>query len=150
MSFDSLMIKALEQAKIAFEKDEIPVGCVIVNSKNNKIIAESCNKNIFLKDPTAHAEILAIREACKKLNSDRLTFCDLYVTLEPCAMCAAAISYAGIRRLYYGANNLKEGAIENGAQIYVNKFVNYIPEVYGGILEKECGLLLKDFFKKKR
>lgn len=148
--FNSFMKQALEQAKIAFSEDEIPVGCVIVNSKNNQIIARTYNQNITLKDATAHAEILAIREACKKMGTDRLTDCDLYVTLEPCPMCATAISYARIRRLYYGANNPKEGAIENGAKLYKNKFCNYIPEVYTGILEDKCGELLREFFKNKR
>jgi len=150
MKFNSFMEQALEQAKIAFKKDEVPVGCVIVNSQTNQILSKTYNQNIELKDPTAHAEVLAIREACKKLKSDRLTNCDLYVTLEPCSMCATAISLAGIRRVYYGANNPKEGAIENGAKIYKNKFCCYVPEVYSGILERECGLLLKEFFKSKR
>jgi len=144
------MNEALEQAKLAFKQDEVPVGCVIVNSKNNQIISKTYNQNIKLKDATAHAEMLAIREACRVLNSDRLHDCDLYVTLEPCPMCATAISYAGIKRLYYGANNPQEGAIENGVKLYKNKFCNYLPEVYSGILEKECGLLLKEFFKQKR
>jgi len=148
--FKSFMREALKQAEKAFKKDEVPVGCVIVDSRTGKVLTKAYNQNIGLKDPTAHAEILAIRKVCKKLGSDRIPFCDLYVTLEPCCMCAVAISYANIRRVYYGANNLKEGAIENGAKVYKNKFCTYVPEVYGGILEKDCGKLLKRFFENKR
>jgi tRNA(adenine34) deaminase len=149
MKFKSFMQEALEQAEIAFKKDEVPVGCVIVDN-NGEIIAKAFNQNIGMKDATAHAEILAIRKACKRLGSDRLINCVLYVTLEPCSMCTTAISYAGIKSLYYGASNPKEGAIEHGAKLYKNKFCNYIPEVYGGILEDECGEILKRFFKGKR
>lgn len=148
--FNSFMKEALNQAKKALNNDEVPIGCVIVNIRNDKIISKACNQNIKLNDPTAHCEIIAIRKACKKLQTDKLTFCDIYVTLEPCLMCAAAISNTHIRKLYYGAENKKEGAIQNGPKIYKNKFCNYRPEVYSGLMEEECSNILKKFFKLKR
>ncbi|WDM85773.1 nucleoside deaminase [Ehrlichia sp. JZT12] len=125
---------------------EVPVGAVIVY--NNQVISCCHNSNIRDQDPTAHAEISAIREACKILSNHILNQCDIYVTLEPCAMCAQAISLAKIRRLYFGAYNKKYGAIENGARIF--QFCNYVPETYGGILEEDNTKLITNFFKKLR
>ncbi|ABD45232.1 cytidine and deoxycytidylate deaminase [Ehrlichia chaffeensis str. Heartland] len=125
---------------------EVPVGAVIVH--NNEVISSANNSNIHDIDPTAHAEILAIRNACKILSTHILNQCDIYVTLEPCAMCAQAISFSKIRRLYFGAYNKKYGAIENGARIF--QFCHHVPEVYGGILEAENTKLITDFFKKLR
>ncbi|CEI85262.1 nucleoside deaminase [Ehrlichia minasensis] len=133
-------------SKAQEDLSEVPVGAVIVH--NDKVISSSNNSNIQNIDPTAHAEILTIREACKTLSSQILDQCDIYVTLEPCAMCAQAISFAKIRRLYFGAYNKKYGAIENGARIF--QFCHHIPETYGGILENENIKLITDFFKKLR
>lgn len=141
------MLAAISQAKIAARQNEVPVGAVLV--KDGKIIAQEFNKNIQLNDPTAHAEILAMRFASKILNSHRLDDCDLYVTLEPCVMCSAAISLAKIRRIYYGASDKKFGAIENGQMFSFSKCYHK-PEIYSGFCEKECASLLKDFFAKKR
>ncbi|WCR53256.1 MAG: tRNA-specific adenosine deaminase [Wolbachia endosymbiont of Ctenocephalides orientis wCori] len=141
--FDYQYMKlAIEQANIAKEKGEVPIGAVIVNKDN--IIASVYNMTITLRDPTAHAEILAIREACKCVSNPMLYDCDVYVTLEPCPMCAQAISFARIRGLYFGSHNPKGGGIENGPKIF--QFCSHKPEVYGGILETECSSLLKDFF----
>lgn len=139
---------ALDQAKIAFENNEVPVGAVIV--ENGEIIATAHNQNIFLNDPTAHAEILVLREAAKIKNQHRLDGCDLYVTLEPCAMCAAAISLAKIRRVYYAISDEKFGAVENGARIFHSKSCHHFPEIYSGFCEDESRNLLQNFFKSKR
>src|SRR3989344_2854922 len=116
MTKNHFMDEALKQARIAFENDEVPVGAVLV--ENDKIIATAFNKNLTFRDPTAHAEILVLRQAAEIKNSPRLDGCDLYVTLEPCAMCAAAISLARIKRIYYAASDKKFGAVENGARIF--------------------------------
>ncbi|APR99216.1 nucleoside deaminase [Wolbachia endosymbiont of Folsomia candida] len=134
---------AIEQAKIAKEMDEAPIGAVIVSGDN--VIASAYNMTVTSNDPTAHAETLAIRQACELLSTSRLCEFDMYVTLEPCPMCAQAISFARIRRLYFGAYNPKGGGVENGAKIF--QFCNHVPEIYGGILEAECSFLLKDFFE---
>jgi tRNA(Arg) A34 adenosine deaminase TadA len=139
---------ALAQARIAAKNGEVPVGAVVV--KDGKIISEAYNLVETNRDPTAHAEILAIRSACEIMNSPRLTGCDLYVTLEPCAMCAQAISLARISRLYFGAYDEKGGGVESGARIFSHSTCNHKPEVYGGINESECGELLKEFFREKR
>lgn len=139
---------ALEQAKLAFENDEVPVGAVIV--KDGNVIAAAHNRNILDQDATAHAETLVIRQACKELGVSRLDDCDLYVTLEPCAMCAMAISLARIRRVYYAASDEKYGAVENGAKIYQSSSCHHIPEVYSGFSEKESRDLLQKFFRDKR
>ncbi|AAZ68607.1 nucleoside deaminase [Ehrlichia canis] len=133
-------------SKAQEDLSEVPVGAVIVY--NDEVISSSNNSNIQNTDPTAHAEILAIREACKILSTQILDQCDIYVTLEPCAMCAQAISFAKLRRLYFGAYNKKYGAIENGARIF--QFCHHVPEIYGGILENENIKLITDFFKKLR
>ncbi|QKX02312.1 nucleoside deaminase [Wolbachia endosymbiont of Dirofilaria (Dirofilaria) immitis] len=134
---------AVEQAKLAHKNDEVPIGAVIVSGSN----IVSSTHNIY-NDPTAHAEILVIRQACKLLSTPILSDVDMYVTLEPCPMCAQAISFARVRRVYFGAYNPKGGGIENGVRIF--QFCSHVPEVYGGILETECSSLLKDFFKKLR
>ncbi|MBM5781987.1 MAG: nucleoside deaminase [Pelagibacterales bacterium] len=140
--------EALKQAKIAFEKDEVPVGAIIV--EDGKIIALAHNHNLTLKDPTAHAEIVALRIASEKKQTSRLDNCDLYVTLEPCTMCAAAISLARIRRVYYCINDEKFGAIENGVRFFNNKSCHHKPEIYSGFSEKEAKELMTSFFKNKR
>ena len=139
---------ALEEARAAAERGEVPVGAVILH--DGKLIASAGNRTLELKDPTAHAEMLVIRAASAHLVSERLTACDLYVTLEPCPMCAAAISFARIRRLYYGATDAKGGAVDSGVQLFASPTCHHRPEVYGGIGEAEAAKLLKDFFKERR
>ncbi|WP_353276360.1 nucleoside deaminase [Wolbachia endosymbiont (group A) of Pipizella viduata] len=134
---------AIEQAKLAQKDDEVPIGAVIVSGSN--VVSSAHN---ISNDPTAHAEMLAIKQACELLSTSTLYDSDIYVTLEPCPMCAQAISFARIKRLYFGAYNPKGGGIENGAKIF--QFCSHIPKVYGGILETECSFLLKDFFEKLR
>jgi len=143
------MNEALKQANIAFKLDEVPVGAVLVDRKTNQIIAKSYNQNITLNDSTAHAEILVIREANLIKKSQRLDGCDLYITLEPCIMCAAAISFAKIDRIYYGASEPKFGVISSESKIF-NKGSYFKPEFYGGISENESKKLLKEFFLKRR
>lgn len=135
---------AIAEAHKAFALDEIPVGAVI--TRDNYIVTAAHNKTHSVLDPIGHAEIRAIRAACKILQSERLTDCDLYVTLEPCAMCAAAISFTRIRRLYYGAQNPKWGAIENGPHFFSQRTCHHVPEVYSAMTEVECAMLLKNFF----
>ncbi len=142
------MSLAIEEARAAQQRGEVPVGCVVV--RGEAIIARAGNRTLADKDPTAHAEMLAIRAAAGALGSERLTDCDLYVTLEPCAMCAAAISFARIRRLYFGAADAKGGAVENGARFFTQATCHHRPEVYGGIGESEASALLKDFFQARR
>jgi len=144
----SFMEHALEEAKLAADRGEVPVGAVLVHK--GEIIARNGNRTLELKDPTAHAEILVIRDAASKLDNERLYECDLYVTLEPCPMCAGATSFARIRRLYYGAHDAKSGAVESGVKYYTSDTCHHKPDVYSGILETECSLLLKEFFKQKR
>lgn len=144
----NFMQLALEQAKIAFAKDEVPVGAIIV--ENGQIIAATHNQNRILSDPTAHAEMLALKQAAEFKKSPRLDGCDLYVTLEPCAMCAAAISLAKIRRIYYAASDKKFGAVENGINFFSSESCFFKPEIYSGILEEDSKKLLLDFFKSKR
>ena len=142
------MEAALAQARLAFAKDEVPVGAVVV--ENGKIISSAHNCNLTKKDPTAHAEILTLRYAAEIKGTSRLDDCDLYVTLEPCAMCAAAIALARIRRVYYAASDEKFGAVENGARIFASSSCHHRPEVYSGISEEESKKLLRDFFRMKR
>jgi tRNA(adenine34) deaminase len=139
---------ALEEARAAAARGEVPVGCVIV--ADGAIVARAGNRTLADRDPTAHAELLAIRAAAEALGSERLTSCDLYVTLEPCAMCAAAMSFARIRRLYYGAADPKGGAVDNGVRFFASPTCHHRPEVYGGISEADAAALLKDFFKARR
>ena len=149
MSFRSHMGIALEEARAAAARGEVPVGAVLV-SKNGEVLARAGNRTRELNDPTAHAEILVIREAAAKLGAERLTGTDLYVTLEPCPMCAAAISFARIARLYYGAADPKSGGIAQGAQVFTHPQTHHAPEVFDGIGEKEAASLLKDFFATRR
>jgi tRNA(adenine34) deaminase len=139
---------ALDEARAAGARGEVPVGCVIV--RDGAAIARAGNRTITDRDPTAHAELLAIRQAAAALGSERLTDCDLYVTLEPCAMCAAAMSFARVRRLYFGASDPKGGAVENGVRFFSAATCHHRPEVYGGINESECAALLRDFFAARR
>ena len=140
---------ALRQARTAGGRGEVPVGAVIVDSLG-AVIASAGNRTEEDADPTAHAEMLTIRAAAKALSSPRLADCDLYVTLEPCAMCAAAISNARLRRLYFGAYDPKSGGVEHGAKVFDHAPCHHKPEIIGGIQETESGTLLKDFFKAKR
>lgn len=139
---------ALEEAQAAAARGEVPVGCVIV--RNGEVLARAGNRTLADKDPTAHAELLAIREAAAKLGSERLTDCDLYVTLEPCAMCAGAMSFARIRRLYFGAGDPKGGAVEHGVRFFAQPTCHHRPEVYGGISESDAATLLRSFFAERR
>jgi tRNA(adenine34) deaminase len=139
---------ALEQARAAQAAGEVPIGCVIV--RDGAVVAAAGNRPIADRDPTAHAEMIAIREAARALGGERLTDCDLYVTLEPCAMCAAAISFARIRRLYYGAADPKGGAVEHGLRFFQSPTCHHRPEVYSGIGEGEAAALLRAFFEAKR
>jgi len=148
MPAPSFMQLALEEARAAGARGEVPVGCVIV--RNGEVIARAGNRTMADKDPTGHAEIIALRAAAAVLGSERLTDCDLYVTLEPCTMCAAAMSFARVRRLYFGASDVKGGAVENGVRFFASPTCHHKPEVYGGIGESECAALLKDFFKARR
>lgn len=141
---------AIDQAIIAESRGEVPVGAVIMDSVTKEIIASAHNLTETLTDPTAHAEILAIREACHKLKSPRLNHCDMYVTLEPCPMCAQAISFARIRRLYFGAYDIKGGGVENGARLFHQSTCHHKPEIIGGMEETLCAGLLKKFFAGKR
>lgn len=142
------MAIALVQAREAGALGEVPVGAVVV--KDGRTIAAAGNRPRALKDPTAHAEMLAIRQACEVLQDERLTGCDLYVTLEPCAMCAAAISFARIRRLYFAAPDPKGGAVESGGRFFAQATCHHAPEVYGGIRESEAAALLRRFFGERR
>jgi tRNA(adenine34) deaminase len=148
MSHTSFMALALEEARAAAAAGEVPVGCVIV--RDGEVIAQASNRTIVDRDPTAHCEMLAIRRAADALASERLTDCDLYVTLEPCAMCAAAMSFARVRRLYYGAADPKGGAVDNGVRFFNAPTCHHRPEVYGGIAEAEAAALLQDFFRARR
>lgn len=142
------MQMAIEAALEAGRIGEVPVGAVLV--RDDQVIAESGNWVEEFKDPTAHAEMLVIRQACDMLDSKYLSDCDLYVTLEPCAMCAQAISYARIRRLYFGAFDPKGGGVENGARIFNQPTCHHKPEIYGGIAEHQCAEILKEFFRQRR
>ncbi len=142
------MLHALDAASMAGKSGDVPVGAVIV--KGGKIIATASNRVERDKDPTAHAEILAIRQAAQILGDARLVDCDLYVTLEPCAMCAQAMAHARIRRLYFGAYDPKGGGVDHGAKIFEKASCHHRPDVYGGLAEEKCTALLKSFFQKLR
>ena len=144
----SFMQQALEEARAAAERGEVPVGAVIVC--DGAIVAAAGNRTRELGDVTAHAEVLAIRAAAARLGSERLTECDLYVTLEPCTLCAAAISFARIRRLYYGAADPKGGAVESGVRFFGAPTCHHAPEVYSGIGETAAAALLRGFFLDRR
>ncbi|MHA1164895.1 MAG: nucleoside deaminase [Alphaproteobacteria bacterium] len=140
---------ALAEAQAAAARGEVPVGAVIVDA-SGEIIARAGNRTRELSDPSAHAEMLVIRAACEAAGSERLERCDLYVTLEPCAMCAGAISFARIARLYFGASDPKGGAVEHGVRFFESPSCHHAPEVYGGIDETRAGELLKRFFRERR
>jgi tRNA(adenine34) deaminase len=144
----SFMDEALGQARAAVAAGEVPVGCVIV--RDGELIARAFNRTLIDRDPTAHAEMLALRAAAAAIGSERLVDCDLYVTLEPCPMCAAAISFARIRRLYYGAADPKGGAVDNGVRFFASPTCHHRPEVYGGIGEADAAMMFKDFFQERR
>lgn len=144
------MLAALEEARLAATHDEVPIGAVLVDSRTGEIVARAGNRTIELSDPTAHAEILVIREICQKLGAQRIPEYDLYVTLEPCPMCAAAISFARIRTLHYGADDPKSGGLTSPVQYYSHAQLHHKPDVRSGNLATECGQILKDFFARKR
>ena len=149
MTFRSQMDIALAEATAAAERGEVPVGAVVLDAQG-QVIAQAGNRTRELNDPTAHAEVLAIRAACDALGQERLTGCDLYVTLEPCPMCAGAIANARIARLYYGASDPKSGGVEQGARVFAHPQCHHVPEIYDGISEVAAETLLRDFFKAKR
>lgn len=142
------MQAALAEARAAAERGEVPIGAVIV--RDGAVIAADGNRTLELKDPTAHAEMLVIRAAAAAIGSERLIGCDLYVTLEPCPMCAAAISFARLRRLYYAAADPKGGAVESGVRLYSQPTCHHAPEVYDGIAAAEAAKMLRDFFRQRR
>ena len=148
MPTPTFMQFALDEAQAARSVGEVPIGCVIVHEGD--LIAQAGNRTLADRDPTAHAEMVAIRQAAAALGSERLTDCDLHVTLEPCTMCAAAISFARIRRLYYGAADPKGGAVDSGVRFFASPTCHHRPEVYGGIAETEAAALLTDFFQARR
>ncbi len=148
MTARSFMDLALKQAQIAEMAGEVPIGCVIV--RDGAVIAQAGNRTLTDRDPTAHAEVLAIREAARLTGSERLTDCDLYVTLEPCTMCAGAISFARIRRLYYGASDPKGGAVDSGVRFFASPTCHHAPEIYPSVGESEAAALLTNFFKARR
>lgn len=139
---------ALKAAETAGKSGEVPIGCVIV--RDGTVVATAGNRTLTDRDPTAHAEILALREAAAKLGSERLVDCDLYVTLEPCTMCVGAISFARIRRLYYGAADPKGGAVESGVRFFASPTCHHAPEVYSGLGESQAAAMLKEFFQARR
>ena len=149
-SIVSPMLVALDQAKIGFDAEEVPVGAVIIEAQTGKIVSKAHNRVQQLQDPTAHAEILAIRSASYKVGNARLTNLDLFVTLEPCAMCAHAISLARINKLVFGAYDSKNGGVENGVRVFSNPACNHIPEIIGGVYETEASDILREFFKVRR
>ena len=146
----SLMDLALAEAQAAGARGEVPVGAVLVDGASGTILARAGNRVEALKDPTAHAEMIVIREAAAAAGLKRLEGADLYVTLEPCAMCAAAISFARLRRLYFGAGDPKGGAVEHGPRFFSQPTCHHRPEVYGGIGERQAGELLRAFFRERR
>jgi tRNA(adenine34) deaminase len=143
------MRRALSEAEAAGQRGEVPIGAVVVGP-DGALISAAGNRTRELNDPTAHAEILVIRAACAALGSERLIGCDLYVTLEPCPMCAAAISFARLRRLYYGAADPKGGGVEHGARVFSQPTCHHAPELYPGLAEAQAGALLRTFFQAKR
>jgi tRNA(adenine34) deaminase len=144
------MAQALAEARAAGDRGEVPVGAVVVDGASGAVLASCGNRTEELNDPTAHAEVLALRIAAAQAQSPRLPDCDLYVTLEPCAMCAAAIGFARIRRLYFGAEDPKGGGVVHGARVFAQATCHHTPETMGGIGETEAAALLKGFFKERR
>lgn len=150
MNAQDYMRIALEEARQAQDRDEVPIGAVLVDARSGEVVARNGNRTIGTTDPTAHAEILVIREACAKAGAQRIPECDLYVTLEPCAMCAAAISFARIRNLCFGASDPKGGAVLHGPEFFRQPTCHHRPEISFGVLEADCGRILKTFFAGKR
>ncbi|MER8899692.1 nucleoside deaminase [Mesorhizobium sp. M0676] len=148
MKRPDFMALALKEAQAAALRGEVPVGAVIANG--DTVVASAGNRTRELADPTAHAEMLAIRAACQTLSSERLTGHDLYVTLEPCAMCAGAISFARLRRLYFGAADEKGGAVVNGVRFFASPTCHHTPDIYPGMAEADAALLLREFFRERR
>ena len=148
MTVPSFMDLALKTAENAGKAGEVPIGCVIV--RGYEVIATAGNRTLTDRDPTAHAEILAIRQAADAIGTERLVDCDLYVTLEPCTMCAGAISFARIRRLYYGAADPKGGAVDSGVRFFASPTCYHVPEVYSAVGERKAATLLKEFFRERR
>lgn len=144
----SFMGEALAEARAAAARGEVPVGAVVV--RGSEILARAGNRTEELRDPSAHAELLALRAAAARLGDARLPDCDLWVTLEPCAMCAAAISLFRVRRLYYGAYDPKGGGVDHGPRLFAQPTCHHAPEVYGGLREEDCAVLLRDFFRDRR
>jgi tRNA(adenine34) deaminase len=148
MTYRSFMPEALAEARAAAAEGEVPVGAVVVEA--GRILATGRNRTTIDGDPTAHAEIVALRAAARRLGNERLEGCDLWVTLEPCPMCAAAISFSRIRRLYYGAADPKGGAVESGIRLYSQPTCHHSPEVYSGLAASEAGEILRGFFRERR
>jgi tRNA(Arg) A34 adenosine deaminase TadA len=148
MTAPSFMDLALKAAETAGKSGEVPIGCVIV--RDGAVVASAGNRTLGDRDPTAHAEMIALQAAAAKLGSERLVECDLYVSLEPCTMCAGAISFARIRRLYYGAADPKGGAVESGVRFFASPTCHHAPEVYSGMGEREAAALLQQFFRERR
>ncbi|WAJ27707.1 nucleoside deaminase [Antarcticirhabdus aurantiaca] len=148
MNRPNFMDLALQEAKLAAERGEVPVGAVVVSG--DRVVAQAGNETRARRDPTAHAEMLAIRRAARALDAERLLGCDLYVTLEPCAMCAGAISFARIRRLYFAAGDEKGGAVENGPRFFSQTTCHHAPDIYSGLAEREAAALLVRFFAERR
>ena len=142
------MQRAFAEARAAAARGEAPIGAVV--TRDGEILAAEGNRTVELHDPTAHAEMLAIRAACARLGNERLNGCDLYVTLEPCAMCAGAISFARLRRLYFAATDPKGGAVESGAAFFTQPTCHHAPQVYGGLRAAEAGQMLRAFFRQRR
>ena len=147
--FSTFMDDALEEAAKALKRGEVPVGAVIVQA-SGEIIARAGNETRERLDPSAHAEVLVIRKACNSLKTDKLVNCDMYVTLEPCAMCAALVANARIRRIYFAASDPKSGGIQQGARVFDHKQTHHVPEIYSGIGEEKAVKLLRSFFATKR
>ena len=145
-----LMKLALNEAGASQRRGEVPVGAVVVNPQNGEILAQAGNRTEELGDPSAHAELLAIRAAAARLGSSRLLNCDVYVTLEPCAMCAAAIALAKLRKLVFGAYDPKGGAVEHGPRLFSHPTIHHRPEIIGGVMELDCAELLTTFFRDRR
>ena len=144
------MVQALEEARAAAARGEVPVGAVLVDGATGEVVAAAGNRTQELADPTAHAEMVVLREAAAKLGAPRLPGCDLYVTLEPCAMCAGAVSLARLRRLYFAAYDPKSGGVEHGARVFEQATCHHKPQVVGGVAETEAAELLKEFFGERR
>jgi len=150
LKFDSYMIEAFHQAELAGARGEVPIGAVLVDPERQKILSADGNRTVELGDPTAHAEMLVVRKAAKVRGNERLGGCDLYVTVEPCPMCATAISFARLRRLYFGAEDEKMGGVLNGPRIFASTSCHHKPEVFDGMGAGRAKKIMQEFFQKKR